>query len=456
MARAESAKIRAWPWQRSLGARLNGAVLLVAVVMMLGTALGFAVALGPGLFPRQADYNAVAYLARVVGATTDDAARARALRQAAQDLGWDLAVVRPDGAEIAHAGGLVPRLPAAQLQRGAHAITALGVARAGPLLAQHGYLLVAPLSEAQLLVVHAPLAMLLQPFPVRPLAALVLGVALVLVVTLLIARSATRPLAQLCRTAEALGRGELSVRSGISARDEVGQLALAFDAMAERLSDQRRRERVLLANVSHALKTPLARVRMALALVGTGEGDGASNPRVAAVEEELTELERLVADVLLVSRLDLATLPLRVKDVALDELVDRSVRRVRALMPRCAIDVKVPALRCHADAVLLARALDNLLDNARRYGRGAPVRVLGEQRSERILLAIEDDGPGISPADRERLFQPFFRGSEGLRDSSGSGLGLLLSRQIVEAHGGHLRVVAAASGGARVEVELVR
>ena len=80
----------------------------------------------------------------------------------------------------------------------------------------------------------------------------------------------------------------------------------------------------------------------------------------------------------------------------------------------------------------------------------------GTAASGRILLAIEDDGPGISPADRERLFQPFFRGSEGLRDSSGSGLGLLLSRQIVEAHGGHLRVVAAASGGARVEVELVR
>ena len=158
-------------------------------------------------------------------------------------------------------------------------------------------------------------------------------------------------------------------------RDELGQVAEAFDEMAERITHLLRSQKELLANVSHELRTPLSRIRVALDLANEGDATLARES-LADIAEDLNELERLVQDVLTAARLDLATgqtpgatPPLRLERVEAQTLVDKAAARFRSARPEHRLEVHVdgtlPVLE--ADPVLLRRALDNLLDNAGKY-----------------------------------------------------------------------------------------
>jgi signal transduction histidine kinase len=288
----------------------------------------------------------------------------------------------------------------------------------------------------------------------RPLLLLLGGLAVSLALVYPLSRSITRPLERLTSTVEAFGGGELSARSGIQQDDEVGRLARTFDRMAERIQAARRAEKELLANVSHELRTPLARVRVALGLIEPATDS--TQRRLSVVEEELDELERLITNVMTATKLDVAALPLRRLPVSLQELAETSRQRALALEPAREIELDIPAgLVLNLDRTLFSRAVDNLLDNARKYDpSGGPIRIEARRMDGQVVVAVTDHGAGIPADELERVFDPFFRGAEARSRVNGFGLGLALARRVAEAHGGSIRATNAAGAGARIEIRL--
>lgn len=284
------------------------------------------------------------------------------------------------------------------------------------------------------------------------------------VAAVLLGGSIARPLDRLARTARALGGGDLSTRTGLSRRDELGDVARAFDEMAERLVALLRGQTELIANVAHELRTPLARIRVALDLAADGDAEVARTS-LAEIGADLAELERLVADVLASARMDLAgntaasgepLLHREALEVA--ALVGGSVDRLRARFPERRVQVELgpelPAVE--GDPVLLRRALDNLLDNARKYSPpAAPIRVRAARSGDGVAIEVIDRGDGIAAEDLERLFTPFFRADRSRdRATGGVGLGLALSRRIVRAHGGDLAARSAPGEGTTLTLTL--
>ncbi len=278
--------------------------------------------------------------------------------------------------------------------------------------------------------------------------------AIVLVVLALgsipLARQITSPLEKLTRAVERFGSGDLSARAGIRRRDEVGDLASAFDEMADRLERLVRGEKELLANVSHELRTPLARVRVALEIAGEGD-EAKARECLREIAADLAELERLVGDVMTAARLDLASghagatvTPLRKESIAVEDLVRQAAGRFQTDHPERNLEVRMedglPAVS--ADPALLRRAIDNLLDNARKYSEhDRPILLAARAEIGSVVLEVRDQGIGIDPADQARLFTPFFRAERSRdREKGGVGLGLVLARRIVEAHGGTIAI----------------
>ncbi len=264
-----------------------------------------------------------------------------------------------------------------------------------------------------------------------------------------LARSIARPVEELTRAARRLGDGDLTTRARVEARGEVGELARAFDEMAERIEAQVRAEKELLANVSHEVRTPLARIRVALELAAEGDLDRARR-YLGEIGADLDELDRLVDDVLSAARLDLAARGgdggARIARAPVDvgAVVADAARRFAERWPGRTLQVDVaPDLPGVAgDAALLRRLLDNLLDNAAKYSAPpAPVRLAARGEGGAAILEVRDAGIGIAPDDLPRLFTPFFRTDRSrARGSGGFGLGLALARRIARAHGGDVEV----------------
>jgi two-component system, OmpR family, sensor kinase len=317
--------------------------------------------------------------------------------------------------------------------------------RLGPAAAPVGYVVLAPIDR---------------PSPMRwlPITVTLLGLAFS---SALLGAWLARPLQRLAGVARALGAGDLAARTGIRRRDELGDVARAFDEMAERLVATLRGQTELLANVAHELRTPLARIRVALDLAA--EGDAAeAREALGEIAEDLAELERLVADILASARLELGTSPgappLRLAPVDLAEVARAAADRLRQRAPERAVEVDAPGpLPVEGDAALLRRVLDNLLDNARKYSRAdAPIRVAARaDGGGAVRVSVTDAGAGIAPEDLGSLFTPFFRADRSRnRATGGVGLGLSLSRRIAEAHRGGLAVESAPGRGSTFTLSL--
>ena len=299
------------------------------------------------------------------------------------------------------------------------------------------------------------------PGEIFPLGLTLVGLA---VAAGLLGRSLARPLEQLARTAHALGRGDLSARTGISRHDELGDVARAFDEMAGRVVALLRAQTELVANVAHELRTPLSRIRVALDLAAEGDA-AAARAALAEIAEDLGELERLVEDVLTSSRMDLAAgtasgaaPPVHRAPVDLGAVLEEAAGRFSHRHPERELRVEV-ALALPGvvgDAVLLRRVLDNLLDNARKYSApGAPIQLRAAARGPSVVVEVEDRGEGIAPEDLQRLFTPFFRADPSrTRRTGGVGLGLSLSRRIAEAHGGTLVAESTLGAGTTMTLAL--
>ncbi len=256
----------------------------------------------------------------------------------------------------------------------------------------------------------------------------------------LVARGLTAPLRAMAAAAEAMARGEHGQRVAATSRDEVGQLAVSFNRMAVELELLDRGRRNLVADAAHELRTPISALRATLenAVDEVGEAD----PRMLL--EQVERLGRLTDQLLDLSRLEAGSHELERRSLLVSELLEGR-----------GVTVDAPAdLRVVGDRDRLDQVVTNLVANAHRHAPGAPVVLRGRAApGGGVCLEVEDHGPGLQPGDRERIFDRFARADRS-RSTAGAGLGLAITRSIVELHGGAIRAESATPHGCRMVVEL--
>ncbi len=452
-------------------ARLHSRIYLhfLGVLLVVGVATSAVFALGARReFQREVAEGLVRHVATLAAERfADPAALAARLRQVHGDLGVDVTVLDLDGRRVAGVGAEPPPLAAADAAE----------ARAGRVVARPrgGWLAAAPVrdpaSGSVVGIVQAAQRREWHGFP-GPVVAVGAVLLLVAVATRPLARRISRPVERLTDAARRLGRGDLSARApapppragragGRHRTDELAELTAAFNDMAERVERMVRGEKELLANVSHELRSPLARIRVALELLPRAQG---AEARFRDLEHDLADLERLIEDVLAAARLGATGLPAHLSDVRAAALLGSLAERARLDPLTAALQVRVdadPALEVVADEGLLRRALWNLVENAAKYG-APPIVLQAGRDGDRLTLSVEDAGPGIPAAERERVLDPFYRGARARAGDGpaaargGVGLGLTLARRVAEAHGGDIAVTPGADGvrGCRVTIAL--
>ena len=244
-----------------------------------------------------------------------------------------------------------------------------------------------------------------------------------------IIRRLLKRLENLQRGVKRFGEGDLTVRVPTEGKDEVADLARQFNAAASRIEELVQSHKSLLANASHELRSPLARIRMGLELMG---GDASVAKAKAEIQRNINELDQLVDEILLASRLDSPDV-----DVGSTESVDL-IGLAAEECARVEADLEVLAtegVEVHAIAKLVRRAMRNLLENARRYSEG-DVSLILSREGNMAVIRVEDFGPGVPQEQRERIFEKFYRLPGASERSGGVGLGLSLVRSIALRHGG--------------------
>ncbi|MEN9783313.1 MAG: hypothetical protein RJA24_656, partial [Pseudomonadota bacterium] len=254
-----------------------------------------------------------------------------------------------------------------------------------------------------------------------------------------------RPLRELTRAAELLGKGATPTRVTEAGPAEIRTLARAFNQMAADIQRQDEERALLLAGVSHDLRTPLSRIRLALEML---DDHGASDLK-AGVAQDIGDIDTAIGQFLdfarpvdaeqVMNEVDLNTLA--------QPVIERYTRDGRDVVMRAGAPAR-QALR----ALAMQRLLANLIDNALRHGKG-PVEVSTGREGHINVLEVLDHGPGIPAEDAERMLQPFTR-LNSARSTSGTGLGLAIVDRIARLHGGAVHLLPRDGGGLRVRVEL--
>jgi signal transduction histidine kinase len=255
-----------------------------------------------------------------------------------------------------------------------------------------------------------------------------------------VVRRLTRRLEALKQGVDAFGGGALHQRVAVEGHDEVAAVAGSFNEAAARIESLLRSNQSLLANASHELRSPLARLKMAVSMLDDAQGAQRAQLQ-KEIHTNIAELDALVEEVLLSSRLDATRDALQREPVDLLALAAEEGSRVLA-------DVKGAALQTtvQGDERLLRRAVRNLLENARRYG-GETIEVQLHSTPGTVELRVCDRGPGVPDSYRERIFEAFFRLPGHAEREGGVGLGLALVRQIALRHGGTVRCEGRPGGG---------
>jgi signal transduction histidine kinase len=269
-----------------------------------------------------------------------------------------------------------------------------------------------------------------------------------------ILRRLTQRLETLQRGVQQWGDGDLSVRVPVNGQDEVADLSRRFNDAAERIEHLLAAQRALLdsqksllANASHELRSPLARIRMGLEFMG-GESPSAKDE----ITRNIAELDQLVEEILLASRLDAQEADLgTIESVDLIGLCAEECVRVGAVLH---LHEGVQSIELPGVAKLLRRMVRNLLENAKRYGgeSGQGIVLALSQDADHTGICVSDHGPGVPEEFRERIFEPFYRLPGASERTGGVGLGLALVKSIAERHGGRVSCKAREGGGSRFEV----
>ncbi|MEW6093095.1 MAG: ATP-binding protein [Chloroflexota bacterium] len=278
------------------------------------------------------------------------------------------------------------------------------------------------------------------------------GLGAAAVVSLLISRRLTAPLRDMTVASQRMAEGRYSERVQAGGGDELGQLAASFNSMAEKLEQVEAMRRRLIGDVAHELRTPLTAIK------GSMEGlvDGvlpASPETFAQVAAETERLNRLVDDLQELSRVESGAVALDLEPVSLPELVETARKRLapsyasKGVSLTLDMPVALPSVRADTDRLL--QVLTNLLGNALQYTpAGGHVTLSAETRVGEILVRVTDTGIGIPPEHLPHIFDRFYRvdKSRTRQAGGGSGIGLTISRALVEAHGGHLWAASPGKG----------
>ena len=285
--------------------------------------------------------------------------------------------------------------------------------------------------------------------------------ALALALVQFLAHGMTSPLREMVAAAQAMARGDYSRRVTATSRDEVGDLARAFNSMARELEEVDRVRRDLVANASHELRTPIGALRARLENLV----DGVEEPDRAALEDALRQAERLgglVEQLLDLSKLESGSVPLERVPVPAKTLLirvaDESKTHAEAQHVRVAVSAAPEGLILEVDVRRMHQVLTNLVANAIRHSPpDADVRLRASADNGHARIEVTDDGPGIPADEAERVFERFYRSDRARSvDEGGAGLGLAIARWIVELHGGTIRADPARDDGCRMVVELPR
>ena len=387
------------------------------------------------------------HVANLLAPHFDDATRRAAIvHHVSEELDLDVTVRAIDGTALDVAGTEFPPLPPGDLAE----------LRRGQVVAAHAprFFIAAPIfvdGRVRGVVEASPVYRSFRaPSLWRPL--LLLGVIMLIagVASGPLARRISAPIERLTAVVRRFGEGDLTARvtpprgrwqwrHRHRPPDELDQLTRAFNEMAERIESLVRGQKELLANVSHELRSPLARMRVALELLPR---DASNAARLDDVEADLVELDRLIEDVLTATRLEVSGLPAHLAAVDVGELFTQLVARAEHHPLTAGKTVRAPGgegIVLTADGALLKRALWNLVENAAKYG-APPIELSATREDNMVALRVKDAGAGIAPAERERVFDPFYRGDKARTPGSGFGLGLTLARRVAEAHGGDITV----------------
>lgn len=281
-----------------------------------------------------------------------------------------------------------------------------------------------------------------------PVVTLVVGAA----VRFVVGRS-LRPVERIRSDVEAIEAADLERRvQEPSGRDEISRLAHTMNGLLARLEHSQAAQRAFVSNASHELRSPVAAIRQhAQVALRHPESMGLSE-LARVVDDEAERMQSLVSGLLLLARVDERT-PRTLDDVDLDDLVLIEAQRLRALGTTVG-SAEIGPAQVRGDVVLLRSAVRNAADNARRHARAVVVfSVLRE--GDEAVVRVDDDGPGVTEADRERVFRRFERGDDArTRDTGGSGLGLAIVAEAAQVSGGTARLLESPQGGARLEIRI--
>jgi len=290
-----------------------------------------------------------------------------------------------------------------------------------------------------------------------------LGIGLFAIVLLswLLTRMLSQPVRLLQGTTEQLGQGNLAARApvAISRRsDELGDLARSFDAMAGQLDGLIHSHKQLLRDISHELRSPLARLQVALELARNSAG-AAAGDELDRIGREAERLNELIGEVLTLARFEQESVQAKHVPLSLDEVlqdISEDAAFEAESMGRSVTLSRTDACTINGDPLWLGRALENVIRNAIRHTAvGTAVEISLDREEGMALIAVRDHGPGVEEAALPQLFEPFFRTSEARdRDSGGYGLGLAIAQRAVQLNGGEIKAVNHPEGGLQVNITL--
>jgi signal transduction histidine kinase len=417
---------------RHLYLRLYVAFLAITAISLVLSAVLARAFHRPG--GRVADY--LAPLARSLDCAPDSPCKtevARRLTEAGRELGIDIVVWDRGGHELFRASR-APLAAPSHFSGGWHHTP-------------RGPLWLTDLGEGRMLGLH-------ERSHLGPRGPLFLPLLLALLVVMAVglhplSRGITRRLEHLAEGAQRWGKGDLAHRVPVKGRDEIAALAVQFNQAAEAIQSLLAQERQMLATASHELRSPLARIRVALELLADEADPGRRATLVSKSSEDIAELDALVEELLVSARTHPAVPRRPAATCDLHALLSAEAQAVSAEV------LGVSPVPYPCEPSMIKRMVRNLLANARLHGRGTPIRAEVRRDGDAVVIAVEDDGPGVPEAERERIFTPFYR-PPGPRPpgDTGIGLGLALVRQIARHHGGDVVYVPRQPSGSRFEVRL--
>lgn len=432
-----------------------GGLLVVAIAVSLLFAFT-----ARGAFVQESSGRTSRHVASLVGETFGDRpALARRVQQINKDLELDLVVRDLQGRVLAGAGAERPTFTAEQL---AQVRSGLRMVQPDP-----EWSVASPVRDPKTGAVIGTVETTAHRRArwrglTRPATMLGLMVAMFAGAAALLARRISRPLERLTAAVRRLGTDDLATRVPLdqqtwwrrrspSRGDELAELTQAFNDMAERIERLIAGQNELMANVSHELRSPLTRIRVALELLPRDEE---ADARLHDVEADLDELERLIEDVLTTARLDATGLPPHPSRMDARQVMADLAERASRDPATAGLTVSLggsASVECVADPALLRRAVWNLIENAAKYG-APPITLAAEREGSDVVLSVTDEGAGIPPEERERVLAPFYRLDKARTPEGpthGFGLGLTLAHRVAEVHGGRIVIGPANGQGGR-------